>query len=212
VRVHDISAPLRADLPVWPGEQGMRRDVVAEQPEDPATVSKLSFGAHTGTHVDAPVHFLAGAGGIEAYAPEVFVGPCHVVDLRAVAERIRADDLEAAGVPPGAERILARTRNSGWSTTETAFREVYVAYDLSAAQWSLSRGVRLLGIDYLSIEAFDAEGQGHPVHRALLGSGVAILEGLDLAGVAAGVYDLVALPLLVPGSDGAPARAILVER
>lgn len=212
MRVHDVSAPLRPDLPAWPGEEGMRRVLVAAQPRDPATVSRLSLGAHTGTHVDAPVHFLPGRAGVEAFPPDVFVGGCHVVDLRHVARRIGADDLEAAGLPDDPQRILALTRNSGWSRTDTAFREGYVAYAPSAAEWSLARGVRLLGIDYLSIETFDAEEEGHPVHRALLGAGVAILEGLDLAGVAPGVYDLVALPLLVPGSDGAPVRAALVER
>ncbi|MEX0658216.1 MAG: cyclase family protein [Egibacteraceae bacterium] len=208
--VYDISAPLRGDLPVWPGEQGLRRELVAEQPEDPATVSHLSLGAHTGTHVDAPVHFLPGGGGVETFPPDAFVGRCHVVDLRGVHERIGADDLSRADLPAGAERILARTRNSGWSRTDRAFREDYVAYDPSAAQWCLDRGVRLLGIDYVSIETFAAQHDGFPVHKALLGAGVAVLEGLDLDGVAAGAYDLAALPLLLPGSDGAPARAVLV--
>lgn len=207
--VYDISAPLRGDLPVWPGERGLHRELVAEQPEDPATVSHLSMGAHTGTHVDAPVHFLPGGGGVETFPPDAFVGRCHVLDLRDVPERIGADDLRRRDLPAGTERILARTRNSGWSRTERAFREDYVAYDLSAAQWCLDRGVRLLGIDYVSIETFAAQHAGFPVHTALLGAGVVVLEGLDLDGVAPGAYDLAALPLLLPGSDGAPARAVL---
>jgi arylformamidase len=211
VRVHDVSAPLREDLPVWPGEEGMRRTLVAQQPDDPATVSHLAFGAHTGTHVDAPVHFLPGEAGVEAFAPDVFLGRCYVADFRDVEATIGAADLTLAGLPDDAERILAKTRNSGWSAESTEFREDYVAYDLSAAEWCLARGVRLLGIDYLSVEEFGADEDEHPVHKALLGAGVAILEGLDLAGVEPGGYELAALPLRIPGSDGAPVRAVLIE-
>jgi arylformamidase len=212
VAVHDISAGLRADLPTWPGEQGLRREITARQPEDPATVSHLAMSAHAGTHVDAPIHFLPGAAGIDAYSPEVFVGPAYVCDLRAVESTITADDLARAGMPDDVDRIVGLTRNSGWSREETAFREDYVAYDMTAAEWCLERGIRLVGIDYLSVEAFGADEKGHPVHRALLGAGIAILEGLDLAGIEPGTYDLAALPLLVPGSDGAPARAVLIDR
>lgn len=208
--VHDITAPLRPDLPTWPGEDGLQRNLVATQPEDDATVSHLAFGAHTGTHIDAPVHFLQGKEGIEALSPDLFVGPCCVVDLRHVTHLIDADALDSAGIPEGTERILALTRNSGWSASDTEFRHAYVAYDLSAAEWCLERGIRLVGNDYLSIETFEAD--GHPVHKTLLGAGVAVLEGVDLAGVEPGEYDLVALPILIPGSDGAPVRAVLIDR
>lgn len=209
MKVHDISAALRDDLPTWPGEKGMKRTLAASQPDDPATASHLSFGAHSGTHVDAPVHFLAGAGGIEAFSPDVFVGACFVADMRHVTDLITADDLDQAGVPEDVPRVLALTPNSGWSQTDTSFRRDYVAFDASAARWCVDRGIRLLGNDYLSIETFDAE--GHPVHKTLLGAGVAVLEGLDLAGVSPGVYHLMALPVLIPGSDGAPARAVLID-
>ncbi len=210
--VHEISAELRPDLPTWPGEEGLRRTLVAEPPEAPATVSHLALGAHTGTHVDAPVHFLPEGGGVDALPADALVGPCHVADLRHVADRISGDDLAGVGLPAGIDRVLARTRNSGWSRTDRAFREDYVAFDPSAAAWCLDHGVRLLGIDYLSIEPFDAEDAGHPVHKALLGAGVVILEGVDLVDVEPGAYDLAALPLLVPGADGAPARALLIDR
>lgn len=172
-------------------------------------MSHLAFGAHSGTHVDAPIHFLPDGTGVEGVDPEAFVGECWVADLRNVSDRIMASDLDRAGVPQDVERILALTRNSGWSRTDTTFRSDYVAYDLSAAEWCLQRGIRLVGNDYLSIEPFEAE--DHQVHKTLLGAGVAVLEGLDLAGVSPGRYHLVALPVLIPGADGSPARAVLFE-
>lgn len=210
MRLYDISAPLRDNLPAWPGEGGLRRTLVASQPDDPATVSHLAFGAHTGTHIDAPVHFLADGRGVETFEPEAFVGDCFVADLRHVESLITGDDLDSAGVPEDTLRLLSLTTNSGWSRHDTKFRTDYVAYDLTAAEWCVERGVRLLGNDYLSIETFEAE--SHPVHKTLLGAGVALLEGVDLVGVSPGSYEVVALPILVPGSDGAPARAVLIER
>lgn len=188
----------------------MRRTLVATQPKDPATVSHLAFGAHSGTHVDAPVHFLMDGEGIETFSLESFIGPCFVADLRGVTSLITAADLERAGVPDNAVRIIALTSNSGWSLRDRAFRSDYVAFDLSAAEWCVDRGVRLLGNDYLSVEAYDSE--HHQVHKTLLGAGVAILEGLDIDGVSPGTYELSALPINIPGSDGSPVRAVLIER
>ncbi|HEV8571423.1 MAG TPA: cyclase family protein [Actinomycetota bacterium] len=211
MRIHDVTAPLREDLPVWPGEEGLRRRLVKDQARgDSSTVSHLSLGAHTGTHIDAPVHFLEGGGGIDALPAEALVGPAVVAGLEGVQGRIAASDLEAA-VPEGVERLLLKTRNSGWSKSDTSFREDFVALDPSAAEWCVARRVRLVGIDYLSIEPFGSGSRGHPVHRALLGAGVVIVEGLDLAAVEPGSYLVAALPLAVPGSDGAPARVVLVE-
>lgn len=209
MRIHDISVPLRENLPTWPGEEGMRRTLVSLQPAHDATVSHFSFTAHTGTHVDAPIHFLPHGGGVETFAPEVFMGPCFVADLRHIADVITGDDLEDAGAPEGMTRLLALTRNSGWSRDMAPFRSDYVAFASSAADWCLERGIKLLGNDYLSVETYDND--DFPVHKALLAAGVALLEGLDLAGVDPGSYDLVSLPILIPGSDGAPVRAVLLE-
>lgn len=207
-----MTAPLREDLPAWPGEEGLRRRLTSDPARgDEAMVSHLSLGAHTGTHVDAPVHFLEGGAGVDALPVEALVGPAVVVGLEAVEGAIGADDLEAAGIPAGAERLLLRTRNSGWSAGDSGFREGFVALDVSGAEWCVRRGVRLVGIDYLSIEPFGAGRPGHPVHRTLLEAGVAVLEGVDLAEVRPGRYFLAALPLRIPGADGAPARAVLVE-
>jgi arylformamidase len=208
--VHDITAPLRPDLPAWPGQQTFEREVVKDVAEgDPSTLSVLRLGSHNGTHFDAPGHFLPGGAGIEALPLEACVGPAHVVDLTHVEGGITAEDLERAGLPADVERLLARTRNSGWSLADTGFREDFVGFGPSAADWCLERGIRLLANDYLSIEPFDAAERGFPVHHALLPAGVVILEGVDLDGVAAGRYELAALPVLILGGDGAPARAML---
>jgi arylformamidase len=211
MKIHDVTAPLRADLPTWPGEEGLHRRLVKDLAKgDGSTVSHLSLGAHTGTHVDAPVHFIEGSGGIDDLDVESLVGPAVVVGFDHVEGTVGADDLEAS-VPAGEHRILLKTRNSGWSGSDTEFREDFVALDPSGAEWCVARQVRLVGIDYLSIEPYGSGRQGHPVHRALLEAGVVIVEGLDLSGIEAGSYVVAALPLLVSGGEGAPARVVLLE-
>lgn len=186
----------------------MQRERVSSQPDDPVTVSHLSFSAHTGSHIDAPVHFLVDGAGIESFDTESFVGPCFVADFRDVDDQITGDHLEEAGLPGDVPRLISLSQNSGWSQ-DTEFRTDYVSYAPSAAEWCVSRGIVLLGNDYLSVEAFDSD--EFQVHKTLLGAGVAILEGVDLAGVSPGVYELVALPVLIPRSDGAPVRAVLID-
>lgn len=211
--VHDISVALRTDLPTWPGEQALQREVTSSLEDgDFATASHLSMSAHAGTHVDAPVHFIRDGGGIDGYPLEAFVGPVFVADLRETDDEITADDLVKARVPDAAERLIALTRSSGWSRRDGSFREDYVAFHPSAAEWCVQRPMRLVGIDYLSVETFARVDAGEaPVHETLLAHGVAILEGLDLEGIDPGTYELAALPLLVPGGDGAPARAVLTS-
>ncbi|HVL81602.1 MAG TPA: cyclase family protein [Actinomycetota bacterium] len=203
----DVTVPLRPDLPTWPGERGLRREVRKDVASgDSSTVSEVVVGAHTGTHMDAPIHFLVGGSGIDALPVDALVGPGFVADLRGVEGAISADHLDAASVPEGCERLLARTRNSGWSS-DTSFREDFVAYDESAARWIVDRGIRLVGIDYLSIEPFGSK--EHPTHKVLLGAGVVIVEGVDLAEVEPGPWEVIALPLPIPGGDGSPARVLL---
>ena len=211
--IHDISAPLRAELVTWPGvvERFDRHTVASFDAGDAMTVSHLHLGAHAGTHIDAPCHFLPDGGGIETLPTDAFIGPAHVIDVPVGTPVITAELLDDAGIPQGTSRLLARTSNSGWSGRATSFDEDYVAFDASAATWCVEHGLVLVGIDYLSVEPFDADTCDFPVHRTLLGAGVVVLESLDLADVSAGPYDLVVLPLLIPGSDGAPARAVPLE-
>jgi arylformamidase len=207
----DITAPLRPELVTWPGvvERFARREVASFALGDGMRVSHLQLGAHAGTHIDAPSHFLPDGGGIETLPLDALIGHAHVIDVPADAQLITADLLDAADVPGDVVRLLARTANSGWSAHATTFDEHYVAFDAGAAHWCVDHGIRLVGIDYLSVEPFDADTRGFPVHKTLLGAGVVVLESLDLADVAPGLYDLIVLPLLIPGADGAPARALL---
>jgi len=169
-----------------------------------ANVSKLSMGVHTGTHVDAPVHFIEGAPGMEGVPLDALYGPAVVVDATAVvADSLGEADLEALDIPKGAERVILKTRNSELWNRE-GFTRDFLRLDGSGARYIVSRGIRAIGIDYLSIGDHDA-------HRELLGAGVVPVEGLDLRGIEPGAYTFVCLPIDLVGSDGAPARAILID-
>lgn len=206
-RLIDISLPVSESLPVWPGDPPYRRSLAASlERGDPADVSRLDMGAHTGTHVDAPCHFVAGAEGVDRVPLEALVGPCTVVDARRAAGEVGPEML-----PESAERVLFRTANSDrWRSRDARFDRDFVGLSPELADLAVARGVRMIGVDYLGVERFDAPAT-HPVHRALLGAGVAVVEGLDLSGVEAGHYEIWCLPLRLVGSDGAPARCVLTR-
>jgi arylformamidase len=208
----DISAPLSTELVTWPGvvERFERKVVASFEDGDGMAVSSFQLGAHAGTHVDAPNHFLRDQGGIETVPLGSLVGPAFVVEFGEDVDVVTADRLDSSLIPHDAERLLIKTRNSGWSVATTSFDTHFVGCDVSAAHWCVDRGMRLIGIDYLSIEPFTADVEGYPTHHTLLEAGVVVLESLDLAGVGSGPYTLIALPLRVPDSDGAPARAVLI--
>jgi len=199
----DISVPLIEGTPVWPNEAPFT--AIPQQKGD-AMVSIFSFGSHTGTHIDAPCHLLPGEVTIEKISLDVFVGKvlvCHFTGK----EIIDLGDLQNRDLT-GIERILFRTDNSElWQ--HSAFISQYTSLSLSAAAHLVDLGVKLVGIDYLSIEAFNSK--GNPVHKALLKGGVTILEGLNLSSVDEGWYTLAALPLCIPGADGSPVRAVLIK-
>ena len=168
-------------------------------------LSSLHFGLHSGTHIDAPLHFIDGAPGVEATPLDALIGPAMVVDATAAGPDIDAAALRLLDIPPDCDHVLFKTSNSElWD--RSAFSREYVALAEDAAAELARLGVRLAGIDYLSIAPF---GDPAPVHLALLSAGVVILEGLDLRRVAPGAYEMLCLPLLVPGADGAPARTLL---
>jgi len=206
--IHDVSWPLGPETTSWPGMPAPRRErVLSRAHGDAVDYSRWTIDAHAGTHVDAPRHFLDGGATVEALPLEPFAGPCDVVDLLALGHRhVEAEDLERT-VPAGTRRVLLRTVNSLAAPTDT-FRSDFVALAPSAADWLADRGVLAVGVDGLSVEPFDAA--GHHVHERLLGDGVAVIEGLRLADVAPGPYLLACLPLALLGSDGAPARAVLL--
>ena len=201
----DISLPIREGMIVYEGDPGVSvKSSASMERGDPANVSALNFGTHTGTHMDAPLHFIPGAPGIDTIPLELLIGPALVLEVdadRLIEPKHLADPRIASH-----QRVLLKTRNSAlWD--RTAFAREYIALSLDSARLLIDRGVKLIGIDYLSVEAFGV--QGHPVHKTLLGAGMVLLEGLDFRRVTPGVYELYCLPLRIAGGDGAPCRAIL---
>ena len=207
--IYDVTVPLSNELPTYPGDPGIEiRDWITLANGDPANVSVLNFGAHTGTHVDAPAHFIEGAKKVESLELDVLIGEAEVI---AVPEdhRVIDEKFVTANCPPGTRRILFKTRNSEfWNEPTPQFHTDFTYLDLRAAQVLVERGVKLIGIDYLSIEKFESDNE---THRALLSRGVVILEGLNLGEVPAGSYELICLPLRLRSDkgDGAPARVVL---
>ena len=201
----DISLPIREGMIVYEGDPGVSvSSAMSLQRGDPANVSMLKFGSHTGTHLDAPLHFIDGAASVDTLALDVLIGPALVAEISAERTIERA---HLAALPLGGHtRLLLKTSNSAlWDRPD--FAREYVALSEDGARFLLERGVKLVGVDYLSIEGFGAD--GHRVHRTLLGAGVIILEGLDFRRVTPGVYELICLPLRIAGGDGAPCRAVL---
>jgi arylformamidase len=207
MQIYDVTRTLHSDMPTWPGEPGPTLTPLKQMSlGHAADVSHLALGVHTGTHVDAPSHFIPGGAAIEATPLEALVGPARVVGIEHQGA-IRVAELERAGLE-GTDRVLFRTRNSE-DVSAGEFKENFVYLDADAARWLVSRGVCLVGVDYLSVEAYAAS---EPVtHRTLLGAGVVILEGLDLHEIPPGDYFLTCLPLKLAGADGAPARVILTR-
>lgn len=210
-RLIDISLPIGPSLLVWPGdppvEVSPRLSLAAG---DPANVSELRMGTHTGTHVDPPNHFLEGTGGIDRVALEMLYGEALVVDARHLDGPIEPGDMEALPIPEGERRVLLRTANSElWRDGPARFPDRFACLAPGSAEWIVRRGVRLVGVDFLSVEREGAP--GHPVHHTLLENGVVIVEGLDLGRTEPGRYTLACLPLRIVDGDGGPARAILIE-
>ncbi len=202
----DISLTVSPQMAVWPGNPGVELERTRKLEDGSnANVSRLSLGVHTGTHVDAPYHFLPQGSTAETLPLDVLTGPATVIHLLDVT-LVKDSDLRAA-LPQAVERLLIRTRNSElWQHGDSTFHQDFVGLNESAAAWLVESNIRLIGVDYLSVASF---GQGTPVHRILLEAGVVIVEGLDLSAVPPGEYELWCLPVKLAGSDGAPARAIL---
>ena len=210
MRIYDVSVSLSEKTPTYPGDPGIEISNWNELAKgDSANVSLIHFGAHTGTHVDAPIHFIEGAGRVESLPLEVLVGEAQVISVPDDIVTIDADFI-ATHCQPEFERFLFKTRNSTfWHTDGVVFRKDFTHLDTSAAQQLVKQGAKLVGIDYLSIEKFRSG--KHETHLALLANEIVIVEGLDLQEIAAGRYELICLPLKITGGigDGAPARAVL---
>jgi arylformamidase len=208
--IYDVTVPLSNELPTWPGDPGIQiRDWLSLAQGDAANVSVLNCGAHTGTHVDAPAHFIDGGAKVESLPLEVLIGEAEVIEVPD-SYRVIDEEFVRARCAPGTTRVVFKTRNSRfWSEPKPEFHTDFTYLDLAAAERLVQQGAKLIGIDYLSIEKYGQK--EHETHHALLSRGVIILEGLNLTNIPAGRYELICLPLRLRSDkgDGAPARVVL---
>jgi arylformamidase len=205
--IRDITMPLRAGLPTWPGDPGPRfRLTASHEAGSGVDLTHLTMGAHTGTHLDAPRHFVAGAGLVTDLDLNVLIGTAHVVAYDG-DDPIPTAFFEAQDLPDPLPRLLIRCARNAGALLRDAFFEDYVGITPDAAEWLVARGNRLVGIDYLSIGSYRSGNR--ETHLTLLRANVIIVEGLDLRGVEPGAYTLICLPLALP-ADGSPCRAVLL--
>ncbi len=209
MRIYDISVLVSPDLPVWPGDPSVSIERVAKIEDGAnANVSRIAMSAHTGTHVDAPFHFLTDGRTVEHLPLDLLTGPAYVLELPGV-EVITSSELREAGIPSGTFRLLIKTVNSGyWKESGSTFQSGFTGINSDGAEFLVKIGVKLIGMDYLSVAPYK---QSRPTHEVLLKAGVVIVEGLNLLEITQGHYTLYCLPLKLSGCDGAPARAILVS-
>ncbi len=209
MKIHDVTLTISNSLVTYPGDPGIEITRVHTIGKDSkSNLTKLDMGAHTGTHVDAPAHFIEGGSGSDVLDLGILIGPAIVIDAT-TEERISAKSLENFEINDGAERVLFRTRNSEiWKSTPDKFFPNFVGITKDGAEWLVEKNVKLVGIDYLSIAPFH---EAEPTHKVLLEAGIIPIEGLDLSEIAPGGYFLICLPLKIKGSDGAPARVILLQ-
>ncbi len=208
MKYYDISLTIQNGMVVWPGDPPVKLERVSKIEDGAnANVSKLELSVHTGTHLDAPYHFIHGAKTLDTLPLEVLIGPVQVVQLADSVDLITAAVVEQAGIAPGVVRVLFKTRNSAyWLKKEQVFEKDFVGVSEDGAHLLVQRGIRLVGIDYLSIAPFK---QSRPTHEVLLKAEMVVLEGANLNGIEPGMYTLICLPPKLGGCDGSPARAVL---
>jgi arylformamidase len=208
--IYDVSVPLSAATPTYPGDPGIEiNQFLSLTNGNAANVSLLHFGAHSGTHVDAPAHFIADGARADSIPLQTLIGVAEVIEVPPAVKVIDGGFISES-CQRREERVLFKTRNSSfWSDNASGFRSDYTSLDVSAAERLIDLGVKLVGIDYLSIEAYGSE--TFATHHVLLGKNVVIVEGLDLRTIVPGRYEFICLPLRLAGGsgDGAPARAVL---
>lgn len=208
--IHDISLVLDSRLPIWPGDPPLElaraRDI---DKGSNANVSHITASVHMGTHVDAPLHFIQGSGGIETLDLDTLIGPALVVEALE-ADIVNAPLLDSLSIPSETVRLLMKTRNSAlWERGETQFQADFVAVDVSGAEWMIDHGIQLIGVDYISVAPFQ---NTKPTHLTLLEANVIPVEGLNLSQIEPGDYNLVCLPINLGDCDGAPARVVLIDQ
>jgi len=208
--IYDISLTISPRLPTWPSDPALELEQIESMDKGAhANVTRIGAAVHLGTHVDAPHHFLNDGRTVENLPLDILTGPCYVTQLPDGVEAITAEVLDRSEITSDMKRVLFGTRNSHyWAKGESKFQTDFVAITEDGAEWLVERGIQLVGVDYLSVAPY---GDSVPTHTVLLKAGVVVVEGLNLSQVVRGFYDLYCLPLKIAGSDGAPARAILIQ-
>lgn len=208
LKIYDVTLPIQSNMMVWRDDPKVSVKEIATLEKDGCAVSWISMSSHTGTHVDAPSHFLENAIGVDRIDPQKLVGPCTVLDFTTLDHHeITAADLEKFPVNEGS-RIILKTGNFKF-LKQKSFPNQYVCLSEEGARYLVERKIYLVGTDFLGIEKENAP--GHPVHKTLLSAGIVNLEGLDLSDVPAGQYQLICMPLRIENCDGAPARVFLIQ-
>ena len=204
----DVSVDVADELPVWPGSPAIRFErSLALDAGDIANDTTLNFSVHTGTHIDAPLHFLPNGKSVDQIPLDTLIGPAYVAEVSNDVDAITIEVLESLALPSATQRVLLKTRNSYlWASGAQQFEPNFVALTAEAAGWVVDQGIAVIGIDYLSIQRFY---DGPHTHQILLGAEVVVIEGLNLSQVQPGHYELFCLPLRLKGIEGAPARVIL---
>jgi len=210
MKINDVTLTIREGMAVWPGDPEINLHRIEKLEEGAnANVTYMGFAVHTGTHVDAPRHFLADADSVDQLDLEVLVGGVTVVEIPQKVDQITASEIDKAGLVKGTERVLFKTRNSNyWIEGSDTFQTGFAGITDDGAQALVDLGVKLVGIDYLSIAPYK---MSRPTHLVLLKARMVVIEGLNLSKINAGKYMLYCLPIKLANSDGAPARVILVE-
>ncbi len=201
----DVSVPLCSGMVHWPDNPPVSIERMLGLEHGDANVSKIFMGSHTGTHMDAPLHFTRGGKSLDEMPLEATIGRARVIEVHD-PESVKPGELGPHGIR-SSERVLCKTRNSARRWHEEAFAEDFIYVSKEAAGYLATSGVQTVGIDYLSVGGFLKDGV--ETHRAFLEAGIWVIEGLDLSKAKPGEYELVCLPIKVQQSDGAPARAIL---
>ena len=209
MKIIDITIPLSERTPVWEGDKGISINLVAKIGEgSDFNVSRIELGVHAGTHIDSPFHLLDGGNTVDQIPLETLIGKVQVVQVPLDYDVINEKCLEAIDLDPTVDRILFKTSNSNyWEKDPYAFNKEFVALNTDGAQYLENLGIRLVGVDYFSVSAYDDLKLPHVI---LLEHGIVLLENIDLRNVAPGFYTLVCLPIKLIGTDGAPVRAVLM--
>lgn len=210
MKIFDISVPVHNAMAVWPGDPAVNNFLVNSiKNGDEANVTSVQMSAHTGTHIDAPCHFIDGGRTIDQLDLSLLVGDVEVIEIDKENNIISEDTLSGLGIKQWPQRVIFKTNNSYRELMKNnEFYKDFVALSVDGSKYLIKQGVQLIGIDYLSIAPFE---NGDETHIELLKHEVVVIEGLNLVNIKPGSYQLIALPINLKGADGAPARVLLIE-